>query len=269
MRVSVIVPTRNSARTLVACLESVRAQSHEDVELLVVDNESTDETPDIARGRSDVVLAAGPERSAQRNRGAAHATGDAFLFVDSDMVLAREVIADCLRATSQGAGAVVIPEASFGEGFWARCKSLERSCYVGDSAIEAARFFKREVFEEIGGYDEQLVGGEDWDLHERAKRSGASVGRTAAYISHDEGRLGLRRLLAKKFQYGKTLGGYVRKHPELARSQLQPLRPAFLRHRRRLVRHPLVTTGIVLMKLAEAGAGVAGLIAATTERRSR
>jgi glycosyltransferase involved in cell wall biosynthesis len=268
MRVSVIVPTRNSARTLAECLRSVRAQSHDEVEVLVVDNESADGTSAIARDFADVVLTAGPERSAQRNRGTTKATGAAFLFVDSDMILARDVIADCVRAATGGVGAVVIPEASFGDGFWARCKSLERSCYVDDPAIEAARFFTREVFENLGGYDEQLVGGEDWDLHERARRSGAAVGRADAYIWHDEGRLELGELVAKKFRYGKTLGRYARKHPRLARSQLQPLRPAFLRHRSRLVRYPLVTAGIVVMKLAEAGAGFAGLVVATTERRS-
>jgi arabinofuranan 3-O-arabinosyltransferase len=161
-----------------------------------------------------------------------------------------------------GAGAVVIPEESFGEGFWARCKGLERSCYVGDAKIEAARFFTRDLFEQLGGYDEELVGGEDWDLHERARRAGAMIGRTTSFIRHDEGRLELRALLAKKFRYGKTLGRYARKHPGLARSQLQPVRPAFLRHRRRLLHDPTAAVGMVVMKLAEAGAGLAGLVAA-------
>ena len=159
--------------------------------------------------------------------------------------------------------------ASFGEGFWARCKTLERSCYVGDATIEAARFFTRDMFRQIGGYDETLLGGEDWDLHERARRTGAVVGRTEACIRHDEGHLRLGELVTKKFRYGKTLGRYARKHPALARSQLRLVRPAFLRHRDRLLDDPLVAAGMIVMKLLEATAGMAGLIAAATDKPSR
>ena len=74
-RVSFVVPTRNTERTLAACLASVRAQDHPDVELVVVDNASTDGTAAIAREHADIFEAAGPERSAQRNRGATLASG--------------------------------------------------------------------------------------------------------------------------------------------------------------------------------------------------
>jgi glycosyltransferase involved in cell wall biosynthesis len=269
VKVSVIVPTRNSARTLAACLESIRAQEHRDLQVLVVDNRSTDATWEIAVPLSDVVLAAGPERSAQRNRAASRAAGEALFFVDSDMVLEPGVVAECVEAAAGGAEAVVVPEASFGEGFWARCKALERSCYVGDASIEAARFFTREIFERVHGYDEALVGPEDWDLHERARRAGARLGRTTACIWHDEGRLSLRNLMAKKFRYGKTLGRYARKHPALAPSQLRLIRPAFLRHRGRLIRSPVTASGMVVMKTAEAAAGVAGMIGATLHGRHR
>jgi arabinofuranan 3-O-arabinosyltransferase len=191
------------------------------------------------------------------------------LFVDSDMILDPRVVAECVELAGAGSEAVVVPEESVGVGFWARCKALERSCYVGDSSIEAARFFAREIFEQAGGYDEELVGGEDWDLHERVRQAGACISRTTATIWHDEGRLELDELLAKKFSYGKTLGRYRRKHPRLARSQLRLFRPAFLRHRARLLRSPLLTSGMVVMKSAEAAAGAAGLIAATIERRRR
>jgi glycosyltransferase involved in cell wall biosynthesis len=262
MKVSVIVPTRNSGRTVEACLASIRGQTHASIEVVVADNFSSDGTPAIAERLADLVITAGPERSAQRNRAAAIATGAALLFIDSDMILTSGVVADCVAVAAAGAQAVVIPEQSFGDGFWAQCKALERSCYVGDASIEAARFFTREIFESVGGYDETLVGPEDWDLHECVARTDAAIARTSALIWHDEGRLRLSQLAAKKFHYGKTFGAYIDKHRPLAKTQLRLIRPAFVRHRRRLAQHPVTTAGIVVMKTSEAAAGAAGLVAA-------
>jgi glycosyltransferase involved in cell wall biosynthesis len=262
MIVSVIVPTHNSARTLEACLESIRAQTHPDLELIVVDNSSVDATARIGKRLADQFIDGDVERSNQRNAGARVSTGSALLFVDSDMVLEPAVIAECAKSLDGGADAVVIPEHSFGEGYWAQCKALERSCYVGDSTIEAARCFRREVFDSVGGYDESMTGPEDWDLHERARLAGAKIGRTAAFIWHDEGSLRLRDSVAKKFRYGRTFSVYVTKHPERSRHQLRLIRPAFIRHRGRLAHDPLHTAGLIAMKTSEAAAGAVGLVAA-------
>ena len=134
--------------------------------------------------------------------------------------------------------------------------------YVGDDAIEAARFFRRDVFEMAGRYDEHLAGTEDWDLHERVRQTGAHISRISALIWHDEGRLRLAPLIAKKFHYGRTFGRYMAKHPRLARRQAYPLRGAFVRHRRRLAQDPLTTLGMLVMKASEAAAGGAGLLSA-------
>ena len=260
--VSVVVPTRNAARTLAACLESIRAQTHEALEMVVVDNASTDGSEQLATRWADIVLRGGPERSAQRNRGAAEAKGEFLLFIDGDMVLEPNVAAACVEIAARGADAVVIPEQSFGDGFWARCKTLERSCYLGDESIEAARFLRRSVFEAVGGFDEDLDAMEDWDLHERVRQAHARLGRADALIWHDEGRLRLWPLAAKKFRYGRSFGRYLAKHPRLAGRQALPLRQAFVRHRRRLAADPVTAAGMFVMKLSEGVAGGAGLVSA-------
>jgi glycosyltransferase involved in cell wall biosynthesis len=258
--VSVIVPTRNSAATLDDCLASIRAQTYASVELIVVDNQSQDATVEIAGKYADKLEHAGPERSAQRNHGARVATGEYLAIIDSDMVLSPDVVSECIStADREHADAVIIPERSVGEGFWAACKALERSCYVGDETVEAARFYSRTAFEKFGGYDEEMTGPEDWDLPARM-RGAVRFGRIDPEIVHLEGRLTLRGSVRKKFYYGRQFGDYIRRHPDLARQQLRFVRPAFVRHRRRLVRTPLLAGGMLLMKTAELTAGAAGLL---------
>jgi glycosyltransferase involved in cell wall biosynthesis len=267
--VSIVVPTRNSGRTLAACLASIRAQTYANVQVIVVDNSSSDATQQIASESGYTVLTAGPERSAQRNEGARHATGSHLLFVDSDMVLEPGVVQECVAAASAGAAAVIIPEISFGEGFWAGCKALERSLYVGDDDIEAARFYERDLFAQLDGFDEELNGPEDWDLSQRARRGGAVVDRTTSVIHHDEGRLRLGALLKKKYGYGKSYPAYRRKHRGVAARQSRLVRPAYVRRRQALAQRPATTAGMLAMKSLELVAGAGGALSTLVSRRGR
>jgi hypothetical protein len=266
--VSVIVTTKNSADTVRSCLESIRAQVYRDLETIVVDNGSTDSTIEIANELADQVLQQGPERSAQRNRGVAEAHGVYVLIVDSDMVLAPDVVESCVEAAADGAVAITIPEVSRGEGLWAQAKALERSCYVGDDTIEAARFFRRETFLAYGGYDEQMTGPEDWDLPARMRPT-ERFGRASGWITHLEGRPTLLGLARKKFYYGKGFGRYLARNRGLAARQLQIVRPAYLRHWRRLASSPVLSSAMLAMKVVEFSAGGFGLAVSLVQARAR
>jgi glycosyltransferase involved in cell wall biosynthesis len=248
-------------------LTSVRSQLYRPVELIVIDNHSTDGTLEIARRYGDVVEVFGPERSAQRNRGAHLAHGDYLLFIDSDMRLDQRVVSDCVDAVRvMAAPAVIIPEVSTGEGFWARARALERSCYLGDDAIEGARFFPRAEFERSGGFDENLVAMEDWDLSKRIA-GGRRLPRTVSHIDHDEGRLRLASVLAKKRYYAASSQLYWRKHGRSTLGQANLVfRPAFLRNWRRLFRHPILTVGFLSLKTLETFAVLWGLVQAKTRK---
>lgn len=259
VKVSFVVPTRNSARTLDSCLVSLRHQTHREVEVVVVDNHSTDATGDIALRLAHRFVLGGPERSAQRNLGMAHSTGEVVVFIDSDMVLERQVASAIERvfAEKSETQALIIPERSFGDGFLARCKSFERIRYVGDDRVEAPRAFRRPVIEALGGWTEALVGPEDWDLADRAASAGVRVGRVDAWIWHDEGRIRLRDAFAKKRYYGRCIGHYLRMHRGAGSRRL--MRTSLVRQPTTLARHPVLTVGMLMLKASEAAGVLMGM----------
>jgi glycosyltransferase involved in cell wall biosynthesis len=257
--VSVIVPTRNSSATIAACLSSIKRQTYSSIELIVVDNNSTDNTISIAKKFTDKVFNKGPERCAQRNFGASKATGDYLMFVDSDQCLEDDVVVACVKLASKYK-AIIIPEESIGVGFLANARALERSCYTGDDDIEGARFFTRKAFDYIGGYDEDMRAAEDWDIHLRVVKAGNKIGRIKPKITHLENRVTLRDAIIKKVYYGKDLRIYIRKHPKEAKRQFRLIRPAFIRNWRRLIKDPLHTCGFFFLKSVEFGAGSVGYL---------
>jgi glycosyltransferase involved in cell wall biosynthesis len=236
-----------------SCLDSIRNQSVAST-VIVVDNGSTDDTVRIAEELADLVLHGGPERSAQRNIGAAATDAPVLGFVDSDMILSPDVVRDAIGAIEGGAVAVVVPERTVGEGYWAAVRAYERSFYEGSDAIEAARFYSKVGFELVGGFDEAMTGGEDWDLALRLEDQGAPV-RIEPVILHDEGRVRYLDACRKKAYYANGVALFFAKHGSRGRN-LFARRP-WLRQPGALVR-PL-GLGLVALKIGEASAVLAAL----------
>jgi glycosyltransferase involved in cell wall biosynthesis len=260
--VSVIVPTKNNEGTIDKCLASIRDQTYSNIEVIVVDNYSTDATAKIAEGFGFKLLLKGPERNPQRNFGAQQAGGEYLLFIDSDMELTPDVVADCVaRVQREGAQAVTIPEVSFGEGFWTRCKALERSFYNDEETMALARFFDKSAFDTVHGFDERLVGFDDRDLHFRVVNSGGKMSQSAAVIRHNEGRARILRLMRKKYLYGKTLHRYLRTHRGESNVRWLFLRVTFIKHWGKMVKHPTLALGMMFMQVLEISAAAAGYLA--------
>jgi glycosyltransferase involved in cell wall biosynthesis len=268
--VSVIVTTFNSQRTLAACLQSIRSQTHANLELIVVDNYSYDTTFWIAQQFANIAVQGGPERSSQRNLGASIASGDFILIVDSDMVLNEDVVEKCLDAFNYNKSILAIPEQSFGVGFWAECKTLERSFYLSDSTTAAARFFERWLFLSVGGYDERLHAAEDWDLSIRLAQH-RPLRFADSRILHDEGALALTDLARKKFYYGTSLRRFLAKHGKEARMRLSPMRPSLIANLSAITKTPVLGAGLIVMKSAELIAVMLGVLfsAFTTKNAQR
>jgi len=259
--VSIVVPTKNSAAILPRLLDSIRAQNYKPIEVIVVDNHSTDGEPELVRTRYPEArfFTQGPERNVQRNFGARQARGEFVMFFDSDMELQPALVADCVRLAAEGADAVIIPEEGGGSGFWAECQKLEKRCYFNDPYMEAAnRFIRASAYWQVGGYSEAMIAGEDFDIHDKLKASGFKIARTDVALTHHEP-AGFWSVVQKKFYYGSKMRDYFKSAGPTGVKRFAPVKPAFLRQWRLLARDPLHGAGLLAMKTTQWTAGLIGL----------
>ena len=267
--VSIVVPTLNAADVIEACLASVTSQDYSPIELIVVDCHSSDGTLRLAQEHTQKVYLEGSappppgifSAPAQRNTGADRAAGEYIYYVDADMILPPGLIGECVELLqNRAAAAVIIPERSFGTGYWAGIKAFERSFYSGDDMVEAPRFVRSDVWRTLGGLDASVGGNDDWDFHIRLRAHGYDVVRARQEVLHNEGRLYLRRLARKRYIYGRYSLAFMRKHGMgRAIAHYNPLR-RYLANKKRLAAHPLETAALLVMRTVEYAAGAAGML---------
>ena len=252
--VSVIVPTKNEETNITRCLRSVKQQLYKgDIEIIVVDNYSTDNTAKLAARFTPKILLVGKERSRQRNIGAKSARGTWLLFVDADMELSRNVISECIKISKNKVTnpVIAISEQSVGKNFWGKAFALEKNCYKNATWLHAARFFPRRAFLELGGYDEHLFAGEDWDITQRFRLQGFPLFIAKhSYLLHHERNENLLNLLKKERYYIQNIDRYAKKHPYPFSYQGSFLYRGFIwiRSWNELFHHPILTSAFLLYK---------------------
>jgi glycosyltransferase involved in cell wall biosynthesis len=255
--VSVIIPTNNSAKTIKKCLESIKAQTHKSIEVLVIDNYSSDNTLGIVSKFGTKIFPYRGERTKAKNFGISQSTGEFLLFVDSDMILHSHVVEDCIRACSDNnnSAGVIIPEHSIGSGFWVKVRDFERRFYTG-SKIESARFFMSKFVTQVGGFDEEIVIYEEATLPRKIEDIGLNVNaRISSPILHDEEGFNLGKWLHKKRYYSVTAGLYSKRYREYAKMQMSIFYRVHIffanGNWKILMRHPILSTGIFVLKALE------------------
>ncbi|MBR5624156.1 glycosyltransferase [bacterium] len=212
--ISVVITTKNEERNLPDCLAALSGQTipRDSFEVIVVDNASTDRTREIALAGADLFLEKGPERSAQRNFGIENAGAPVVVYLDADMRLTENVLAECLEAFKDPAVVgIYIPEEVVGSGYWIAVRNFERSFYDA-TAIDGIRGVRKELFLKLGGFDLSLCGPEDWDLNIRMKEQGA-LKLISSGLRHDEGAFNWGRYLKKKKYYSASFAAYREKWP--------------------------------------------------------
>ena len=177
--ISVVIPVYNGEKTVGETLKSVLAQTYENIEVVVINDGSTDGTGAIVEGIGDdrVKLFSYPNAglAASRNRGIERASGDYISFTDADDLWTAEKLADQLAALKQHPNAAVAY--SWTDYIDAQSQFLQAGTHISASGDVLAKLLEinfiesgsnvlllRDVFETVGDFDVTLTAAEDWDM---------------------------------------------------------------------------------------------------------
>ncbi|MFA6055620.1 MAG: glycosyltransferase family A protein [Thermodesulfovibrionales bacterium] len=177
---SVIIPVYNGERYLAEAIESVLAQTYRPIEIIVVDDGSTDGSADVAKGFHDNIRYVFQPNSgppAARNTGLRMANGNVIGFIDADDLWSNNKLSLQLeRLDNNSSAEIVLGHLQFllyritdSKHEWEVSSDPQIALTLGSGV------FRKSVFDKVGLFDETLYYGDDWDWFMRARELGVSM----------------------------------------------------------------------------------------------
>lgn len=185
---SVIIPTLNEEENLGLCFKSLMKQTHREFEVIIIDGGSQDSTIDMAERNGFDLLEVEKTRphdvSAAKNEGAKHARGDALFFLDADMALEPNCLESLDEAYRQpevaGVACRVLPLGGNGmECMMYQINNIlawvANRVGIHELSYFSCHSYRKDHFEEVGGFREDLLACEDLDLSLRLRHLGRYI----------------------------------------------------------------------------------------------
>lgn len=214
--VSIIIPTRNSAASLPACIESIRKQDYSSIEIIAVDTNSTDDTVDLCEQNNVLVLKSDWQTLGSRAIGLSRARGTYVLMLDSDQILEPGCIEGCI-ALMKECDMVCLEEKAFNP------QTIIQKMYEADRklihknadlqldpllGVLAPRFYRKRILEKA--FDKIpkdilpfATGTEDKIIYYESLEVSNKVKILPNAVSHLELE-GIKQLWRKNYKYGKS-----------------------------------------------------------------
>ena len=206
LKVSIIIPVYNEADILSVCLEKLcKLILPYEKEIIVVDHDSSDESVHIAKSYGAIVVSKkGGTISSVRNLGVERSTGDVLVFIDADVVVSENwglefvrIVTLLSRNDNMIYGAHCRPprDSSALERYWfSELSNEKRTKHIGSGHMIITKRF----YDELGGFDEKMVTGEDYDICRRAVGLGGEV-------------VNIPTLVAYHYGYPKNIFGFMKR----------------------------------------------------------
>jgi len=185
--ISVIIPVYNEEKMIGICLKSLKHQSYKQMEIIVVDDGSSDSTRNIVKRFPNVKLLIqshkGPGQA--RNLGAAKAKGEILVFVDADMTFDKNFVKDLVKQIVKGKTIGTFSKNEMvknKDNIWSNCwninKNLPRDRMIPNDYPDHAPVFRailKKEFDKVGGFEASGQYTDDWSLSRRLGKTSTAV----------------------------------------------------------------------------------------------
>lgn len=214
--ISITIPTRNSEKTLEHCLSAIRSQTYQNIELIIIDSNSTDRTVEIAKSYSSRIITTSWKLLGARYLGVEASKGDYILLLDSDQILSTDTLHRLVDAMEEY-DMFCLEETSFEpRSFLERLFDADRRFVQEHSQLHLdpsegvmlARFYRasilKKAFQNIA-IDKlhDVVAHDHAIIYYEAYRLSSRVGVLSKAVMHEEP-TSLAELWRKNYRYGKT-----------------------------------------------------------------
>lgn len=226
--VSIVVPAYNAARYIAESLNALLAEDYPELEIVIVDDGSTDDTAEIASlyvgkdSRIHLVIQPNGGVCSARNRGIREARGKYILPVDADDILLPGFVAWAVEQMEQHPEVkVVVPRAEFfgaRQGEWC-LPDYTPQLLARKNMIPATALYRRSEWERVGGYNEQMQAREDWEFWINVLKNGGRVVTSPQlglrYRIHSQS----KRMTDRRMKH-QVVGTLNERHPEFMEREL-------------------------------------------------
>jgi|Deesub1362A_J573_1020465.scaffolds.fasta_scaffold02187_1 GT2 family glycosyltransferase len=244
--ISIIVPVYNAENTIIDCIESLLKVDYpeEKLEIIIVDDCSSDKTPEILKhyAKEEKVNVIRHRKNkgaaAARNTGFKYAKGKIIVFTDSDCIVSENWIKELVKCYNSDIGAVggkfipynldnLIAKFSHGRNLVTEVKAIQnenRIIEIKNGLLPSANLsFRREVFEELNGFDERFrkAGGEDRDICYRLLQKGYKLIYNPKAVVYHKHRDNIRSFFMQNFTYAYYRELVKKKHKYYRKRKLR------------------------------------------------